>query len=170
MYSAFLLAHSVLRWFVVFAGLGAVWFGFSGVRRPATRPGPAPATGSSVSARQQDASVPAATRFGLLFTVFFDLQVLLGLTLYLYLSPITRMTMHNMAGVMSNDVLRFWAIEHPVGMLAGLALVHIARVHQRSSNTRKRRRAAVYFAFALAVVLLTIPWPFMPYGRPLLWS
>jgi len=57
-----------------------------------------------------------------------------------------------------------------VGMLAGLALAHIGRAKARraSDDRRQRRRAAIYFTLAILIVVLSAPWPFLPYGRPLL--
>ena len=146
MYSACLTAHSLLRWAVVVAGLVAAARAWPAASR--WRPSP----------------------WGAVFTVLFDVQVTLGLILYFLLSPITTTAIHRMGAVMSNDVARFWAIEHPVGMLAALALAHIGRVKARraADDPRMRRRAAIYLTLAIAIVLFSVPWPFLPYGRPLL--
>src|SRR5205085_12065220 len=71
MYSAILLAHSWLRWVVVITGLIAVLGGIIGVAR-------------------KGQWTPADDRAGLWFIGAIDLQVLLGLSLYFLLSPITR--------------------------------------------------------------------------------
>jgi heme A synthase len=145
MYNALLLVHSVLRWAVIASGLVAAataWREVSGWR---------------------------SVRSALVFTILIDIQVLAGLLLYFVLSPTTRAALHNFGAAMSSDVLRFWAVEHPFGMIVGLALAHVARAKlRRASDVRQRRRAAVYVGVAVAVIILTTPWPFLPYGRPLL--
>jgi hypothetical protein len=147
-YSALLTTHSILRWLVIVTGLLAA--------NRAWR-----ASSSTVAAGTSSA--------GLVFTVLFDLQLLIGLLLYFLASPITTAALHRFGGAMSNDVLRFWMIEHPFGMLAGFGLAHIARAKsRRAQNPAERRRAAIYFSLAILAVIATIPWPFLPYGRPLL--
>jgi len=143
MYTTLLTVHSVVRWLVVLAGLATVVEAFRN---------------------------PLARRPGLMFVVMIDTQALIGLTLYFFLSPITQAAMQHMDAAMTNHVTRFWAIEHPFGMLLALAFVHVGRVAAKAAapSPATRRRAAIFFALALAVVLFSIPWPFLSYGRPLL--
>lgn len=135
--TALLHTHNVLRWVVVVAAIVAV-----------VRAWRAGATG----------------RAGLVLTIAIDTQVLLGLIVYAFTSPMVRAALANMGGAMKDSVLRFWAVEHPFAMALALALVHVARVSERRG---KARRAAVLLTVALAALLAGIPWPFMPYGRPL---
>jgi hypothetical protein len=101
-------------------------------------------------------------RAGRWFSRLLDLQVALGLLLY-WLSPITSSALTNMAGAMQNRVVRFWAVEHVFSMLVAVALVHIgaARAHKGKGGV------AILYLLALLMILIGIPWPFMPYGRPL---
>jgi hypothetical protein len=148
MYSVLLTTHSILRWLVIGAGLLAA---------------------SRAWRALSSTSAAGTSSAGMVFTVLFDLQVLIGLLLYFLASPITTAALHRFGSAMSNDVLRFWTIEHPFGMLAGFVLAHIARAKsRRARNLAERRRAAIYFSLAILVVIATIPWPFLPYGRPLL--
>ncbi len=146
MYLTFLTAHSILRWAVIVAGVIAAVRAWQAAASPA---GPVPRLS------------------GLLFAVLFDVQFLLGLVLYLFLSPRTVVALHGIGAAMADDVQRFWAVEHPFGMIVALVLTHIGRTKLRATGG-SLRRAATYFTLALAIVLLTTPWPFMPYGRPLL--
>ncbi len=146
MYTTLLLAHSMIRWAVILAGLVAAVTAWREVQGWQT------------------------LRAGRVFAVLLDIQVLAGLTLYFLLSPITKQALRNVGAAMSNDVVRFWAIEHPFGMIAALVLAHIAVARSRRGlDFRRRRRVAIYFSLAAALVILTTPWPFLPYGRPLLW-
>lgn len=146
-----LTAHSLLRWVAVIAGLIAVARAFSGRQRQ--RPWSA-----------------ADNRIGLFFTITLDLQLLIGLLLYLWLSPLTRIALDDFGGAMRNPGLRFWVAEHPFGMLVALILAHVGRVRIRkaSGNDRRHALAATFFSLAMLVLLLSLPWPGLPYGRPLL--
>ena len=150
MYTAFLVIHSYLRWLVLAAGLIAVVRGIAGTagRRPWT------------------AGDEAAGRW---FVVGLDVQTLLGIVIYLFLSPFTMSAWGDMAETMRNGPLRLIVVEHEVGMLVALALAHIgrARVRKTADAARRHRLAAIFFGLALIVVLLAIPWPFMAGGRAL---
>jgi len=150
MYASVLWLHSWLRWAVLLTGLVA-WLraiGGKTARRPWT---------------------PQDELWGLLLTISVDLQFLVGLVLYLFLSPITRLGLRNFAAAMQINVARFFTVEHVIGMIAGIALVHIARVKIRKAADadRKHRLAMVLFGIALVVMIISIPWPGMPVARPL---
>ena len=94
--------------------------------------------------------------------------MLLGLLLYLALSPITTGAFRNMGAAMQNSVVRFWVAEHVTIMLVALALVHVGRVRLLRAATDRARHftAALFFGLATLLVLLGTPWPFMPVSRP----
>ena len=149
MYSSVLWLHSWLRWAVLITGLVA-WLravGGKTARRPWT---------------------PQDELWGLLLTVSVDLQFVVGLVLYL-LSPITRLGFRNFAAAMQINVARFFTIEHVIGMVLGIALVHIARVKIRKAPdaARKHRLAMVLYGIALVLMIISIPWPGLPVSRPL---
>jgi hypothetical protein len=150
MYASALWLHSWLRWAVLLTGLVAWFRAVAGktARRPWT---------------------PQDELWGLLLTISVDLQFLVGLVLYLFLSPITRLGLRNFAAAMQINVARFFTVEHVIGMIAGIALVHIARVKIRKAADadRKHRLAMVLFGIALVVMIISIPWPGMPVARPL---
>lgn len=151
MYATVLLFHSLLRWAVLLTGLLAVARGISGwrSRRPWTLPD---------------------ERAGFWFITSLDLQFLLGLLLYVALSPITRGAFQDFGGAMRDSVLRFWAVEHAFGMIVGIALAHIgrSRVHKTGNDGRRHKLAVIFFTLALLVILASIPWPTLPHGRPML--
>ena len=149
-YAAALTVHSYLRWLVILAGLMAFVRAASGAsgRKPWT---------------------PADDRAGFWFVTSLYAHFLLGILLYAVLSPFTHLAFADFGGAMKNPGVRFWAVEHPAGMLIGLALAHIGRVRTRKTDLLRRHKvAAIFFGLALAVILASIPWPGTPTGRPLL--
>lgn len=151
MYSSALWLHSLLRWAVLLAGLVA-WFraiGAKTAKRPWT---------------------PKDDLWGLLLTISADLQLLVGLILYFVLSPITKMGMQNFAAAMRIDTARFFTVEHALGMLIAVALIHVGRVKIRKAAdpARKHRLAMIFFGIAMVLVIISTPWPGMPVSRPLL--
>jgi len=99
-----------------------------------------------------------------------DVQFLIGLTLYLALSPFIRDAWADMGATMRNAPLRFFVVEHTFGMIAALGLVHVGQVKIRRATdaAQRHKTAAVFFGIAVVVILLSIPWPGTPGGRPLL--
>ena len=151
MYSSALWLHSWLRWAVLLTGLVAWLRAISGktARRPWT---------------------PKDELWGLLLTISVDLQFVVGVVLYAFLSPIVRQGLRNFSVAMQINVVRFFTIEHAIGMIAGIALVHIGRVKIRKAADadRKHRLAMVFFGIALVLMIISIPWPGLPVARPLL--
>ena len=87
-----------------------------------------------------------------------DLQLLMGLVLYYF-----RVYTAGMLGggdVMSNPVKRFWAVEHGVGMLIAIVLVHLGyNVTKKNMDDDRRFKRLFWFVFvALAIFVATIPW------------
>ncbi|MCS6910089.1 MAG: hypothetical protein NZM11_05900 [Anaerolineales bacterium] len=149
MYPAFLMIHSVLRWLVLVAAVAAAgkalagWLG----KQPLTK---------------------LDDRLGLIFTITMDAQLLVGLILYVFLSPLTQSAFQNMDAAMSDITLRFFVVEHLGLMVVAVVLTHIGRaLTRRAPEAGKHRRAALWYGLALLVILFAIPWPFYAYGRPL---
>jgi hypothetical protein len=151
MYSAFLLIHSLLRWVVVIAGLVVIARAISGLTgRRDWQPGDA-----------------AGVRW---FSMAVDVQFLIGLLLYVWLSPFIRDAWADMAATMRNAPLRFFAVEHVTGMLIGMALAHVgkSKIGKAANAAQKHKLAVIFFGLAMVAIVLSIPWPGMPGGRPLL--
>lgn len=150
MYSTLLIAHSWLRWLVIVAAVLALMRAAGGIggTRPWDR---------------------GADRSTLLFTISLDLQLLIGLILYVALSPFTQAAFQDMAAAMRNPAARFFAVEHLVGMVVAVVFAHVGRVQIRraTSDAAKYQRALVFIGIAAVIVLLSIPWPWMMAGRPL---
>ena len=146
MYSLVLVLHSWLRWIALVAGVGATFAALT------DRGGPA-----------------RADLWGLVLMMMLGVQLLLGLLVYLVLSPFTQEAMRQLGAAMQNPALRFYAVEHASMMLTAVVLVHVGRVLARKAATpdAKRMRLIMSFGGATLLMLLAMPWPGMVSGRPL---
>jgi hypothetical protein len=145
-----LTLHSWVRWLVLVTALVAVVRAISGStsHRPWT---------------------PLDDRSAFFFTMMLDLQVLIGLLLYVWLSPLTREAFRDIGAAMKSNGLRFWAVEHIFGMIVALAIAHIGRARIRKADPSRRHKVAlIFFGLAFLAIVASIPWPGAPYGRPLL--
>lgn len=148
MYTVLLFVHGWVRWVVLAAGFVAVGRAVLGL---ATRRGWAPGDEKGVR----------------WFVESLNAQAFFGIVLYA-VSPFTLDGMRDMAGTMANAPLRFFVVEHPVGMVIALGLAHVGRARlRRAQPDRRHTIATLFFGVALAVILASIPWPFSPGGRAL---
>jgi hypothetical protein len=146
MYTLALIVHSWLRWAALIAGVAATL---------------------TAIADRGDGSRPE--RWGLILMMMLDLQMLVGLILYLVLSPFTAVALRDFGAAMKDPGLRFYAVEHAGMMLAAVILAHVGRVLARKAATpaAKRTRMCVCFGLATILMIVAIPWPGMANGRPL---
>jgi hypothetical protein len=74
-----------------------------------------------------------------------------------------------MGEVMKNSGLRFFAVEHLIGMLLAIILITVGRgAVKRSSDWRLHKKAFWFFLIALIIIIAVIPWPFREgIARPL---
>ena len=148
MYTAVLTIHSWLRWIAILTGVGAT---LAALRNPSSG----------------DDSV--ADRWGLFMMMALDTQMLLGLVLYLALSPFTTEAMRDFGAAMKAPQLRFWAVEHITMMMLAVILAHVGRVLARKAKTpaAKRTRMLVCFGLSTLLMIAGTPWPGTANGRPL---
>ena len=151
MYSVTLLVHSYLRWVVIVLAAVVVIRSFAGW----------------FGGRPWVPGDEAASKW---CTIVLDIQLLIGLLLYLGISPLTRAAFSDFGAAMGDRVLRYWAVEHLFGMLIGVALIHIGRARARRApvGPPRHRVTAIFFTLGLLAILVSIPWPGLPTGRPLL--
>lgn len=148
MYTIVLAVHSWVRWLALVAGIGA--------------------TLAALMGRVQSENSPA-DRWGLFLMMALDIQMLLGLMLYLVVSPNMAPILENFGAAMKDPALRFWAVEHISTMFIAVIPVHVGRVLARKalSPVKKRTRLLVCFGLATLLMMVGIPWPGRPGGRPL---
>ena len=151
MYLTLLYLHSWLRWLVIFSGLWAIGSAISALRK-----GGATSRSGRISAK--------------VFTGSLDLQIVLGLLLYFLLSPYTPNSFSAFGQSMKVSVLRYFAVEHPFMMLIAAIVAHVFMVRARKAPDERlrQRRILIGVGVALLLIMAGIPWPFLPYARPLL--
>jgi len=141
MYTGFLHLHDVLRWLllvslvVTLAKYLAGWLG-------------------NHSWKKTD------NILGIVFTSLMDLQLLTGLVLYFFLSPLTKIAFSDFGAAMKNADLRFYAVEHFAMMLIAVILVHIGRAKSKKAKTDqgKFKIASIFFLIAMVLMVAGIPW------------
>ena len=145
-YEIFLTAHSYLRWVVLILAAVTVLKYLIG----------------SVGKKSFTSS---DNKISLFYSIAMDIQLIVGLVLYLFLSPITNSFHIDMKDTFS----RFWGMEHIVMMILAVAFVHIGRVmvKKAKTNSSKFNRGIIYFLLSIIIMLAAIPWPFREMiGRP----
>ena len=147
MYPVILAIHNIGRWVVLILGIIVVvrgLLGWFGKREWSTMD----------------------RKLGVYFTSSIDVQLLVGLILYVFLSPLTTSAFRDFGAVMSNDGLRFFVVEHSVIMLLAVVFAHLGGVYSKraSASKDKYKMAAIWYGLALVAVLLGMPWmrPFLP--------
>lgn len=146
MYRLILASHNFFRWIVVIVAVLAlvrVYLGLFGNREWTRR----------------DHSIST------FFAVSLDIQFLLGIILYIFLSPLTTPIFENFGAAMQDAAIRFFALEHFLYMLAALVLVHIgnSRARRAAESKGKYRTLAIFYSLAVLFIVLGMPW-----SRPLI--
>lgn len=151
-YAVVLTLHSLLRWVLLLLGgvvLVRAWRGWRAGRRFAS----------------------ADRRLSLALLLLVDLQLLLGLWLYAGLSGLVRAAWLDLPAAMGVSLLRFWAVEHPFGMLLGVIGMHVTYLvaRRRGAEPARHRLLLIGLALSLVPILVAIPWPGLglAYGRSL---
>jgi hypothetical protein len=146
MYTGLIHLHSLLRWVALLAIIIAIANAFIGLKK-------------------QRAFTANDNRWSLITLITFHLQLVIGLTLYF------TQGWHQQIGNMSDKLVRFFAVEHLVGMLIVVVLVTVGRTKAKKAATDalKHRRHFVYFLLALLLLLVNIPWPFREVGIGKTW-
>lgn len=145
-----LFLHSVLRWVILLLLLAAIFSSYGGMR-----------SGRTYAARDR--------KLGLFLMICAHTTLLLGLVLWFFGMGLSFVRENGMGVVMKNAVMRYWVVEHFVGMLIAIVLITIGRGVGKKSipDASKFKRSFWLFLLALVIILATIPWPFRAgVGRP----
>lgn len=150
LYGITLFLHSWNRWLILIAGVIVIAAAIKGL-----------SVKSEYSSFQK--------RWSLIFLSSLHLQLLIGLLLYFFLSPITAQALSDFGAAMKDSVLRFWAVEHTfVNVIAiGLAQTGSILVKRRADSAGKHKRTLIWSGIALLLILAMIPMGMMGVSRPL---
>lgn len=151
MYNGLLHLHSVLRWIILILLLVAMYKSF---------------------ADRHNAFTAGHKKTGLFLMICADLMLLVGLYQW-FAGPwgLKSIQSNGMAVVMKNPVLRFFAVEHLIGMLIAIIFIHIGYSYAKKNvtDTMKHKRALLFYGLALLIILISIPWPFRLVGTGRAW-
>ena len=147
MYPYILAIHNIVRWIALILGIIVViqaGLGFF---------------------RHKEWNEPVR-KLSLYYTIGLDIQILLGLLLYLFFSSITRAAFQDLSSAMSNPGMRFFALEHAFYMILAVVFGHLGSVLARKStdSQTKYRRTLIWVSLSVLMILLGMPWdrPFLP--------
>ncbi|MBC7903273.1 MAG: hypothetical protein H7Y27_07605 [Gemmatimonadaceae bacterium] len=136
MYNGLLHLHNILRWVVLILLLVSMFQAFAA----------------------KNSSAGGLRKTSLFLLISAHIQFLIGL--YQWFAGEFGLNLiqdSGMAVVMKNSALRFWAVEHIVGMLIAIILITIARGKVKRSAFGA---AAWLYVIALILILASVPWPF----------
>lgn len=143
MYDILLAIHNIVRWLALLLLIFAVITSFIGWFR-------------------KRKWMEIDRKVGTYTTIALDIQLLLGLVLYLFFSEfgLQGITENGFAFVMENSIYRQYAIEHSLLMLLGIIAAHMGSILPRrvEESKAKFRRAAIWFTIALVLILAGMPW------------
>jgi hypothetical protein len=149
MYPLLLTVHSLFRWAVLASLLYALVRAYRGWL---TR---APFSKLDNTVRHTTATIA-------------HVQLLIGLGLY-FSSPLANYFWDSTKAALRQREIRFFGLEHPLMMFVAITLISIgsALAKRKTESQAKFKTIAIWFTIGLAVLLLSIPWPFSPWAsRP----
>jgi hypothetical protein len=139
--------HSVLRWIILVLLLVAIYKSYADRNKSFTS---------------------SHRKTGLFLMICADAMLLIGL--YQWITGpwgLKNIQNNGMSVVMKNSVSRFFAVEHLIGMVIAIILVHIGYSYSKKNipDAVKHKRTLLFFGLALLIILISIPWPFREVGQ-----
>lgn len=147
MQTGLLHLHSFLRWAIVLLFLVAIFKSLGAGNKPFTK-------GHATA--------------GLLLMICCDINLLVGLVQWFTgtfgLKLFQQMPMGD---IMKAPVYRFFAVEHLLGMIVAIALVHVGRSFAKKNipDATKHRKTVLFYLISFIIMLASIPWPFREVGQ-----
>ena len=146
MYETFLFIHSWLRWIVLALAVLVIVKSFLGWQLKTTY-------------GRSDNALSAS------FVGSLHLQLLIGLVLYFFLSPITTSAFQDFGGAMKAASIRYWAVEHIFVMILAVIIAQIGRTRSKKASTNKKKFKTVTIFYLMALLLMLSRIPFNEAGR-----
>lgn len=143
--SALLASHSGMRYLVIILMLAAIFFAYQ------TSKGKRPFAGST-------------KKTGMFTMILIDIQLLMGALMYFFfLASQTNFKLGKLKDQLEVGMFRSIAIDHFIGMLIAIALVHIgyAKAKKALDEQEAGRKQFLFYLIAFIIIMLVIPWPFM---------
>jgi len=150
LYNITLFLHSWNRWLIIVAGVIVIAAAIKGLTA------------------KSDYS-PFQKRWSLIFLSSLHLQLLVGILMYFFISPVTALALSDFGAAMKDSVLRFWAVEHTLVNIIAIALAQTGSilVKRISNSAGKHKRTLIWSGIALILILAMIPMGMMGVERPL---
>lgn len=148
-YHTLLLAHSWNRWIILISGIIVV------VMALARYMNKRPYTGTQKG-------------LGLVFLSSLHLQLIIGIILYFFLSPFTKMALDDFGSAMRNADLRYWAVEHTALNIIGILMVQVgySLAKRKMLVLEKHKTTFIWMGIGLIIILLAIPVGIIGAERP----
>ncbi|MCT2563828.1 hypothetical protein [Chryseobacterium herbae] len=149
MYQTLTFLHSTFRWIVLFSLIYALWRSYRGYFHHKVF------SKTDDSVRHWTATIA-------------HIQLILGIILYVK-SPIVKYFWKNFNEAKESLDLLFFGLIHISLMITAIALITIgsALAKRKPTDREKFKTMLLWFATALAVIFIAIPWPFSPFvNRP----
>ncbi|MCT2410081.1 hypothetical protein NZD88_21195 [Chryseobacterium antibioticum] len=149
MYQTLTYLHSTFRWIVLLSLVYALWRAFRGYFYHQTF------SKTDDSVRHWTATIA-------------HIQLIFGIILYVK-SPIVKYFWKNFSEAKESLDLLFFGLIHISLMFTAIVLITIgsALAKRKNIDKEKFKTMLIWFAIALAVIFIAIPWPFSPFvNRP----
>ena len=137
MYNGLLHTHSGLRWIALVLILAAIF--------------------NALASKSKGTYEKKDKMLNLFAMITLHTQLLIGLGMY-FMSPKVQFS----EGWMANGTLRFFGLEHFIGMLLAIVVITIGRKKAEKSieNADKHKKIVTWYVIGLLLIIAFIPWPF----------
>lgn len=144
MYQVLTFLHSTLRWLVLLSLIVSIYRAFNGY------------FGKRVFTKTDNA-------FRHWTATIAHVQLMVGMTLY-FQSPIIKYFRDNFSTAKDNFDLLFFGIIHSLLMLTAIIIITIGSslAKRKTESPDKFKTMLIWFALALLIIFIAIPWPFSP--------
>ncbi|MDB5257516.1 MAG: hypothetical protein JWM14_2211 [Chitinophagaceae bacterium] len=147
MYTTLLFAHSIIRWFVLISLVYTIYRSYIGH-----------------SAKRSFSKTDDAVRHWT--ATIAHVQLVVGFTLYIQ-SPIVKYFWASPKETTASLNGSFFGWMHILCMLIAIVVITIgsAKAKRKSTDVDKFKTLLIWFSFALFIILMAIPWPFLPFAN-----
>lgn len=147
MYQALTFLHSTLRWLVLVSLIVSLYRAYSGYFRKTAF------TKTDNAVRHWTATIAHT-------------QLMVGMTLY-FQSPIIKYFLNNFSTAKESFDLLFFGVIHSLLMLVAIIIITIGSslAKRKATSPEKFKTMLIWYALALLIIFIAIPWPFSPFAN-----